>query len=1200
MKPKIPSPVRRRRGSGVLILLTLLMLLVLQGCGVSGGDGGGGNTVPVVVTMTMPGPTVARAPEGLFQQLWAKVHQVVAPMMAWAENVKTSAHFNPQKSQIPISETQKATLADAYGKLPLAFEPNQGQTNESVKFLARGKGYTLFLTPTEIMLGFHHQQDQGARQGTSTQADQEMESKAPPVVRLGFIGANPDSPITGREPLPTKVNYFIGNDPSQWHSAIPTFGAVDFPELYPGIDLHYYGTQRQMEFDWIVAPDADPAQIILGIQGAMVRLDTQGDLLLELPTGKVRLKKPVAYQRINGIKHLVEVHYVVEEESQKKKGLREKNERRETIQVTLQVAPYDRNETLIIDPVLTYSTFLGGSGNDLSFGIALDGNSNAYVTGKTASTDFPLANALQGGIASATDAFVAKLNAAGSALVYSTYLGGNGLDVGNGIAVDSIGNAYVTGETQSTDFSTNSGAFQTAIGGASDAFVTKLDGPGTLVYSTYLGGTALDQGFGIALDSAGNAYVIGITESTDFPLANALQGTFGGGSDDAFVAKLNATGSVLTFSTYLGGDGSDRGFGIAVDSAGNTYVTGDHGSTNFPAIVNLGATAGVDGFVAKLNAAGSALTYSIGLAAVGDDRGRGIAVDSSGNAYVTGNTTSTDFTTTTGAFQAVNSGGTDAFVVKLNAAGTLTFSTYLGGSGIDQGFAIAVDSAGNAYVTGVTGSTNFPLASAIQGAFGGGSVDAFVAKLNTAGLALTFSSYLGGSGDDEGNGIAVDSAGNAYVAGDTDSTDFPTASFQSTLGGGTDAFIAKATISATTPSATVPPSVGGSPSFIQSLTLAATANGVTLDSTTVNVTSGQAVTVSLDVSPGSNRVFSTKVFDGANGTGRCRFTASSNPLELTGGTAMSVTLNLATCPSTNALSGKRAYVANTTDGTVSVIDTTTNTVLTTVTVGLAPDNIAITPDGTVALVTNKSSNTLSRIDTASNTLTGTLAVGTLPENVVITPDGTKAYVTNSLNGTVLVINLATFSVVATITGVVQDTGSMIITPDGTKVYVGAEDSTNTISVISTATNTVTATLTVGSDPIDSLSVQPNGARVYITNVGSALISVLNPATDTLVAGFTTTVQDPFCCAFTPDSATAFGVVGTTNTLFEIATVTNTLTTTFTVGSGELGGGAITPDGTRAYLSNTDTDVVSVVNRATRLVVATIPVGDGPEDVAIIP
>jgi len=591
------------------------MLLVLQGCGVSGGNGGGGNTVPVVVTVTMPGPTVARAPVGLFQRLWAKVHQVVAPMRVWAEYAPRSAQPETPKTPSTLSETQKATLVETYGKLPLAFEPNQGQTDASVKYLARVNGYTLFLTPTEIVLGFRPP-DQGARKGTSAQAEQVMESEAPPAVRLGFVGANSDSLITGREPLPTKVNYFIGNDPSQWHTAIPTFGAIDYPELYPGIALHYYGTQRQMEFDWIVAPGADPVQINLGIKGAAVRLDTKGDLLLEMATGEVRLKKPVAYQRINGVKEPVEVHYVVEEEGQKKKELMEKNAPGETIHVTLQVAAYDRTETLIIDPVLTYSTYLGGSGNDQGFGIAVDSAGNAYVTGQTDSVDFPLSNPLQGAIAGVTHAFVTKLNAAGSALVYSTYLGGSGAggggqtDIGHEIVVDANGNAYVTGQTDSPDFPL-ANALQAALGGGIDAFVTKLNAAGSaLTYSTYLGGSGNDQGLGIAVDSSGNAYVTGQTTSSPFPLASALQGAFGG-SDDAFVAKLNAVGSALTYSTYLGGSGNDGGNSIAVDGSGNVYVTGETGSPNFPLASALqGANGGgTDTFVTKVNAAGSALTY---------------------------------------------------------------------------------------------------------------------------------------------------------------------------------------------------------------------------------------------------------------------------------------------------------------------------------------------------------------------------------------------------------------------------------------------------------------------------------------------------------------------------------------------------------------------------------------------------------------
>jgi hypothetical protein len=401
---------------------------------------------------------------------------------------------------------------------------------------------------------------------------------------------------------------------------------------------------------------------------------------------------------------------------------------------------------------------------------------------------------------------VTKLNSAGTALVYSTYLGGSGTDQGIDIAVDAAGSAYVTGTTDSTNFPTTAGAFQAALAGTStDAFVTKLSPAGAaLVYSTYLGGSGSDQGVGIAVDAGGSAYVTGLTGSANFPTASPIQAALVG-SSDAFVTKLNPTGSApLVYSTYLGGSGAEQGNRIAVDAAGSAYVTGTTDSLNFPTTAGAFQTASGgldDAFVTKLTPAGSALAYSTYLGGSGTEQSFGIAVDSAGSAYVTGTTDSPNFPTTAGAFDVTANGGFDAFVTKLTPAGSaLVYSTYLGGSGSggDSGIGIAVDSAGNAYVTGETTSDDFPTASPVQAARGGG-LDAFVTKLNPAGSALVYSTFLGGSNLDTGQGIAVDSGGNAYVAGFTSSPNFPTTTgaFDQTANGGDDTFVAKLTELAT-------------------------------------------------------------------------------------------------------------------------------------------------------------------------------------------------------------------------------------------------------------------------------------------------------------------------------------------------------------------------------------------------------------------
>ena len=615
-------------------------------------------------------------------------------------------------------------------------------------------------------------------------------------IRLELIGANPSPQVVGREELPGKSNYFIGNDPAKWRTNVPTYRKVEYREVYPGVSLVYYGNPAaaaQLEYDFVVAPGADPGQIRLGVEGAgRVEVDAEGDLVLQAAAGgQVRFHKPLVYQEVDGARREVEGSFTLRSSSLKSAVRNPQSE------IGFEVAAYDPTYPLVIDPVLVYSTYLGGSGGDWGYGIAVDSSGNAYVTGSTVSSNFPTANAVQARYGGGdSDAFVSKLNAAGSALVYSTYLGGSGDDWSWGIAVDSSGNAYVTGPTASRNFPT-ANALQASNRGSHDAFVTKLNAAGSaLVYSTYLGGSGDDAGTGMALDSSGNAYVTGLTSSRNFPTANAVQASYGGGMYDAFVTKLNAAGSALVYSTYLGGSDEDGGSGIAVDSSGNAYVTGMTNSSNFPTANALQASnrGSNDAFVTKLNAAGSALVYSTYLGGSGDEVGL-IAVDSSGNAYVTGETSSGNFPTANALHASSGGGRSDAFVTKLNAAGSaLVYSTYLGGSGEEGGSGIAVDSSGNAYVTGYTGSSNFPTSNALQ-ASNRGLRDAFVTKLNAAGSALVYSTYLGGSDEDDGWGIAVDSSGNAYVAGYTESSNFPTAgALQPAYGGGAyDAFIAKIT-----------------------------------------------------------------------------------------------------------------------------------------------------------------------------------------------------------------------------------------------------------------------------------------------------------------------------------------------------------------------------------------------------------------------
>jgi len=734
-----------------------------------------------------------------------------------AADQASAAHASTQ-----MDETAKPQLLESYGKRPLSFEANQGQTDPRVKFISRGSGYTLFLTDTEAVLTLKRTGSDTAKANSRAMRDLIPPGERPrpekaeyTTLRMKLDGANSNSRVFGLAELPGKVNYFSGKDPAQWQTNIPTFARVQYSEVYPGINLTYYGNQSQLEYDLVVQPGADPNQIKLAFEGTDdIHIDTAGDLILQTNGGKVRLLKPEVYQEIDGVKKGVPVRYVLGKKDADHPQAAPEARAVVGSVVGFRLAAYDRARPLIIDPVLSYSTYLGGSGDEFGFGIAVDGLGNAYVTGYTSSADFPTASPLQGTSVGDLDVFVSKLNAAGSALIYSTYLGGTGTDVAYGIAVDGSGNAYVSGMTGSicidiyqVCFPTTAGAFQTDFGGgASDAFVTKLNASGSaLVYSTYLGGSGDEAEWGqsIAVDGAGNAYVIGNTSSTDYPTANPFQSANAGGvssyGGDLFVSKINAAGSALVYSTYLGGSGDEFGIGIAVDGSDNAYLSGSTGSTDFPTANPLQPVNGGSGdaFVAKFNSTGSALVYSTYLGGSNGDTGDSIAVDALGNAYVTGVTASTDFPTAS-ALQPTNAGLSDGFVAKLDAAGaTLVYSTYLGGSGDDHGDAIAVDGLGNAYVAGVTASTDFPTVNPLQAVFGGGPSDgdAFVAKLNATGSALDYSTYLGGSDDEHSGDIAVDSSGNAYVTGRTASTNFPLAgSLQNTHAGGVgsyDAFVSK-------------------------------------------------------------------------------------------------------------------------------------------------------------------------------------------------------------------------------------------------------------------------------------------------------------------------------------------------------------------------------------------------------------------------
>ena len=705
----------------------------------------------------------------------------------------------------------RGAVSAGYIRLPLQFEANHGQTNPVVKFVGRGPGYTVFLTPREAVLALQSPDASGdatSRMAHATrsrvweqlegavQVEGKQRDTQPIILRLELLGAKFVPTMEGLEPLPGKENYFVGSNAQNWQTDITTYAKVRARNIYPGVDLIYYGAQRRLEYDFIVAPGADPKAIRIAVAGAeIIDLDNQSNLVLRTSSGPVRLQKPVVYQDVSGGRREVTSEYEL-------KGHH---------RIGFHLGAYDRTKPLVIDPVVDYSTYLGGSGFDEIWGIAADSNGDTYVAGLTTSLDFHTFNPLQSAKAGGTDVFVAKYNSTGSSLVYATYIGGSGSDLGLGIAVDSSGNAYVTGSTDSPNFPSTTSIHPTPSG--VDVFVVKLNANGSaLLYSTVFGGSGLERGAGIAVDSTGNAYVTGRTTSNNFPLVGAAQGAFGG-VVDAFVTKLNATGSALLYSTYLGGTKDDRGFSIAVDATGSAYVTGRTASSDFPTANALQPVfAGgvfapgippIDCFVSKLDPSGSTFAYSTYLGGSGNDVGESIAVDVGGNAYISGATSSSDFPTVN-AFQPTFHGGTgvftglplDAWVAKLNASGSaLVYSTYLGGSGDEFGNGIAVGADGSVYVAGETTSPDFPTANAPQPTFAGGGEDAFVAKMNPAGSALIYSTYLGSGGDslDEyAQVIATDAAGNAYVAGSTNSSNFPMVNpFQRTFAGNEDAWIAK-------------------------------------------------------------------------------------------------------------------------------------------------------------------------------------------------------------------------------------------------------------------------------------------------------------------------------------------------------------------------------------------------------------------------
>ncbi|MDH3584201.1 MAG: hypothetical protein OER86_08300, partial [Phycisphaerae bacterium] len=663
--------------------------------------------------------------------------------------------------------------------LDLAFEANEGQSDDAVDFLARGSGYNILLSDADAVLTFGSGEDLTS-------------------LRLDVVGADTSADAQGQDLLGGVSNYLIGNDPDDWVTGVEHVGRVVYEDVYAGIDLHYYGNQRRLEYDFVVDAGVATETIRLSFDGAEdVLIDESGGLLITMPgaADPVRFMAPYSYQEIDGGRQIVESRYIIHEDGT----------------IGFEMGDYDATATLVIDPILDYSTFLGGTGNETAFSITEDGAGDVYVLGNTHSADFP---ATTGSLSGTSDIYVAKFSpdGAGAAdLIYATYIGGTSTEFGSGsIHVNGSGEAIFLGSSSSSDFPTTAGAYDTSLGGSSDAVIGKLNAAGTtLLYSTYYGGNAGSEGAGaLAVDAAGDVYITGQTLSNNLPTVNAYDSSYTG-SSDIYVARFTLAGggaSDLLYSTYLGG-GTDfeRSNGIDVDAANKVYVTG-------PAFSGHPTTAGAfqttmegssDAFLSVLDttiSGSGGLVYSTLIGGAGSDEGNAVhyrATD--GYVYIGGQTSSADFDSTTGAYMEASGGGWDGFLAIIDPAGggasDLIYGSYLGGTANDFVDGLDIDASGFAYLTGRTAGS-FPTVNPTQGTYGGGTYDAFVATLRplSAGATdLTFSTYLGDTGTDYGHDVVVNGDGEFYVTGYTGSGSFPTTSgaYDETANGGNDAFVAR-------------------------------------------------------------------------------------------------------------------------------------------------------------------------------------------------------------------------------------------------------------------------------------------------------------------------------------------------------------------------------------------------------------------------
>ncbi|HYP14553.1 MAG TPA: SBBP repeat-containing protein [Bryobacteraceae bacterium] len=707
-----------------------------------------------------------------------------------------------------------------------AFEPNRGQASADVQYLLRSKSHVLQLRANDARV---------VLAGKDSTAD----------VIFGLAGSAKRPHVVAEGQQISKTNYFVGNDSGKWVRNIARYSKVTYQSIYPGIDLVYYISGDQFEYDFVVHPGADPSRIRMKFQGSTgPRIGADGSLVLPTPAGDLIHKSPVIYQ----------------ESGTQRQTINGSFKRRTDGNFGFHIASYDRRLPLIIDPVLTFASYIGGSGEDIADAMATDAAGNLYMAGDTISANFPISqgarSATFGGV---RDIFIAKFSPSGT-LIYSTIWGGSGGEITSDLAVDAAGNAVISGTTESTNVPTVDPVQARNNGGyfGFDAFLFRLNPTGSeLLASTYLGGNDDELGGGVTIDREGSIYTTGTTASMNFPVtANVYQPT-NRGQLDVFVVKLSPTGKAVVLSTFLGGTSSEIGIAIAVDPAGAIYVGGNAESADFPVSATAfqrtrkaGGEIPYDCFVAKLSPQGQSLGYATFLGGTGEDRLEDLLVDSEGAVYVAGFTPASDFPTTAGAVQTAISGPFDAFVTKVNPGGTaLVYSTFLGGNRYEDAFGLAFGGGGTVWVTGTTQSTNFPTKDPLQQALRGSS-DTFVTQLNAAGTGLLNSTYFGGSGFDFGYGIAADAQGKVTVFGETGSSDLTTGvstSHQRIYGGGdSDSFIARIDFAAAPAQLTVSPA---------RIDFAGSA-GATVASQSVTITSPQgtnlAWTIEVSTTSGGN------------------------------------------------------------------------------------------------------------------------------------------------------------------------------------------------------------------------------------------------------------------------------------------------------------------------------------------------------------